>query len=279
MSEQALGVSPVPTFYLVLKGEVAIFPDPATKRLRLLAPHVPGHVYTAGPWLSPFGIPKGHRLKLENVQGGQTTPADCGDFLVRLPNARPRSDLARFEIDVPMPKAILAGAVQDASHVEVTICINGCWQPLPQKLKFTCLAAILVYAWDGAPGSEPMLTDCDSRRSWKCGGKLQSFRSMHVSASGETAHEENDEQHAREAFIKAAEVLDVTADIKFDGGGSITPTMPPPGLAYMETNASYFETLELGQALGEILEGGRGVIPDIHGPIHFQGGNCGPIGG
>ena len=72
--------------------------------------------------------------------------------------------------------------------------------------------------------------------------------------------------------------LGINAVIDFGGGGRITPTNPPPGLSFHEINLSYFETLELGQALGEILEGGPGKIPDLS-PLHFLGGNCGPISG
>jgi hypothetical protein len=71
----------------------------------------------------------------------------------------------------------------------------------------------------------------------------------------------------------------VNAAIDFGDGGDITTTIPPPGLSFCEVNLSYFETLELGQALGEILEGGRGQLPDPPTKVKFLGGNCGPISG
>jgi hypothetical protein len=279
MDSQVLGAMSAPTLYLVLKGEIAIFHDAHARCLRLLAPEVPQHVYSAGPWMSPLRIPKSHRLKLSNVCAGKATPTGCEDFLVRLPNAKPVYDLARFSVEVPLPRKILAGGVQDAHKVHITIKTGDIWEPLPQKLKFTCLSAILVYDWDPKQKEEPRLEDLDNHNlTWPCGGKLGDFRSLHLGASGERDQEEGDTEHARDAFIRAAAVLGVTADIAFNGGGEFSPTMPPEGLAFLETNASYFETLKLGQALGEILQGGRGVIPDIHQTVHLIDGNCGPIG-
>jgi len=276
MYDDPLGQSPDPTFYLVLKGEVMIFHDTKKKSLLLLAPEVPAHVYMAGPWLSPMRIPKGSRLRLENVKPGKATPEDHKEFLLRLPNAKPQSDLARFEIEAPLPRTILAGALQDASNLKITVQTDQGWEPLPQKPEFTCLAAILVYDWDGS--NEPLLSDPRSGVTWTCGGKLEGLRSLHVCASAERGKDENDTGHARQAFIKAAAALGVTADIAFDGDAAFTPTVPPPGLNFLEINAAYYETLQLGQALGEILEGGPGEIPKIQAR-KFQDGNCGPIAG
>jgi hypothetical protein len=263
-------------FYLVLKGEIGIFTDKAKGYLRLLAPEVPVHAYVAGPWLGEAQIPRHSVLQLENVVAGHATPADYPDFLLILPHTEPHPERSYFEIIVPFPKAILPGAEQDASGMKVTV-INddGSTELIPMPDQ-TCLAAILVYEWDGT--NEPFLSDSKSGRKWLSGGKLHFYRSLHVCASGETEEEEESLPHAQIAFHKAAAALGVDATIDFGGGGNITPTNPPQGLSFHEINLSYFETLELRQALGELLEGGPGVIPTV-GPLHFLGGNCGPIGG
>jgi hypothetical protein len=276
MSDDVLGRHFDPKFYLVLKGEIAIFHAPDEKYLSLLAADVPGHVYTAGPWLSPFHVPKGHRLELNNVTGGDDTPEDHSDFLVRLPGAKPAPDLARFVIKVPLPQAILPGAIQDASNVVITVLTDQ--GPMTLRPKYTCVSAILVYGWDGK--NEPDLSDSYSGVHWPCGGKLRPFRSLHVTTSGERDEEEEDPGHAREAFRRAAEVLGVSADINFLDIGRVHGTTPPHGLSFLETNATYFETLQLGRALGELLQGGKSQIPDVPlQPVKLQDGNCGPIVG
>ena len=263
-------------FYLVLKGEIAIFTDQDNTCLRLLGPALPEHAYVAGPWLGESGIPKHQKLELVGVTGGHDTPAAHSDILIRLPNAKMRPDLARFEVTVPLPKAILPGATQDAEGMKVTIIQDdGSTTPISMPRR-TCLAAILVYAWDGT--HEPLLLDRASGRKWGCGGKIPAYRSLHICASGETSDEENLPEHAKRAFQEAAALLGINAVIDFGGGGVITPTNPPPGLSPFEVNLSYFETLELRSALGDILEGGPGKIPVIT-QIRFLGGNCGPVGG
>jgi hypothetical protein len=266
------------SFYLILKGEVAIFTDLANKRLRLLAPDLPEHAYVAGAWLGEAQIPKNLTLELKDVQPGTKTPADYPDMLMILPDTKPHPELAYFEIDVPFPKEILPGAEQDVSGMKVTIFDSGgIGKPIPKMPKRTCLASILVYEWDGR--SQPFLLDHQSGRKWFCGGKIALYRSLHVCAAGETKASEEDPLHARNAFHTAASLLGVNAQIDFGGGGEITPTNPPPGLSFHEINLSYFETLELRQALGEVLEGGAGVVPQAGQVIHFIRGNCGPLFG
>lgn len=267
---------PKPLFYLVLKGEIVIFADHDNSCLRLMAPELPEHAYVAGPWLAGTQIPKHRRLHLDGVAAGTDLPANHSEMLIRLPNPVPRPDLARFEVVAPLPKDILPGAKQEAEHMKITIIHDdGTTTPIPKMPKHTCLAAILVYEWDGQ--QEPSLHDPESGRRWLSGGKLPLYRSLHLCAAGETKDSEMDPDHAHLAFQRAAAVLGINAVIDFQGGGNITPTNTPPGLSHFETNLSYFETLELEQALGEILEGGAGKIPVV-GPLHFLGGNCGPIG-
>jgi hypothetical protein len=265
-------------FYLVLKGEIAIFTDNDNDCLKLLAPDIPEHAYAAGPWLGEAQIPSGLTLQLKNVQGGRKTPADYPDLLVNLSNTTAHPELARFEIDVPFPHEILAGAEQNTSSMSVIVTNpDGSTSPLPKMPKQTCLAAILVYNWDGVHA--PFLVDPVSGRQWLSGGKQPLYRSLHVAAAGETAAAEEQPDHAKVAFHKAAAVLGVNAAIDFGGGGDITLTTAPPGLSFFEVNLSYFETLQLGQTLGEILEGGRSQLPDPPTTMKFLGGNCGPIGG
>src|SRR5215467_706481 len=90
--------------------------------------------------------------------------------------------------------------------------------------------------------------------SGQSGGKLPLYRSLHVIAAGDTKDSEEDHEHARVA-TRSSVSFGVNAEINFNGGGEITPTNPPPGLSPLEINLSHFETLELGQALGEILQG------------------------
>jgi hypothetical protein len=264
-------------FYLVLKGEIAIFTDLQNDRLTLLAPALDEHDYAAGPWLGEAEIPKGAALELKNAQGGRKIPRDCPHFLVNLPDTAAYPARAYFVIDVPFPHDILPGAKQATSGMSIIITNpDGSTKPLPMP-EHTCLAAILVYNWDGA--NAPYLVDTRyPRRQWPSGGKLPLYRSLHVVAAGDTKDSEEDHEHARIAFHKAASLLGVNAEINFNGGGEITPTNPPPGLSPLEINLSHFETLELGQALGEILQGGPGQIPTLR-EVLFLGGNCGPIGG
>jgi hypothetical protein len=263
---------------LVLKGEIAIFTDNDNDCLRLLAPDLPEHAYAAGPFLGEAQIPSGLTLQLKNVQAGRKTPADYPDLLVNLSHTRAHPELARFEIDVPFPHEILPGSEQDASSMSITITNpDGSTSPIPNMPKHTCLAAILVYSWDGVHA--PFLVDPVSGRQWLSGGKLPPYRSLHVAAAGETEAAEQQADHAKVAFHKASALLGVNAAIDFGDGGDITTTIPPPGLSFYEVNLSYFETLELGQALGEILEGGRGQLPDPPTKVKFLGGNCGPISG
>jgi hypothetical protein len=263
-------------FYLVLKGEIVIFTDREHRCLRLFAPDLPVHAYMAGPWLAGAHIPKHRKLILQNVQHGTSTPADHDDILFILPNPKPHPELSYFEIVVPFPKEILPGAVQDASGMHVTITSDDGTTNVFPTPKTMCVTAILVYGWDGK--NKPVLKDRDSARTWSCGGKLPLYRSLHVCAAGETKEEEIDTEHARTAFHRAAGLLGASAEIDSGQGGDVSPTFPPPGLSFLETNLSYFETLELGQALGEILEGGNGVIPSTS-VVTALGGNCGPIGG
>jgi hypothetical protein len=89
----------------------------------------------------------------------------------------------------------------------------------------------------------------------------ETYRSLHICASGETKEKEEGLPHAQTAFHRAAAILGVDATIDFGGGRNISPTYPPHGLSFHATNLPNFETLELGQALGEILQGGAGRIP------------------
>jgi hypothetical protein len=264
-------------FYLVLKGEIAIFADLENDGLKLLAPVLDEHDYAAGPWLGEAEIPKGATLQLKNVQGGRKVPRDCPHFLVNLPNTKARPELAYFVIDVPFPHDILPGAKQTTTGMSITVTNpDGSKTPVPMP-EHTCLAAILVYNWNGV--DSPYLADTRyPRRQWPSGGKLPLYRSLHVVAAGDTKDSEADHQHAKTAFHEAARLLGVNAEIDFGGGGEISPTNPPPGLSPLEINLSHFETLELGQALGEILQGGAGRIPTLSSVL-FLGGNCGPIGG
>src|SRR5579875_153504 len=268
--------SPTPLFYLVLKGEIVIFKD--KNGLRLLAPDLPEHAYVAGPWLAEIQLPK-TRLQLRGAYGGCAKPSDFQDFLITLPNANPNLKLSRIDITVPFPITILPGALQDASNLEITITQNGTTGPLPQELKHTCLAAILVYEWDGK--TAPFLIDPGSERQWNSGGTLPLYRSLNVYASGETQEQEADPHgsHAKQAFEGAAAVLGVCASIKLNGSSATTPSAPPLGLSYQETNATYFELLQLRQERGEIFEGGPLQVPARPSLRSISSGNCGPVCG
>jgi hypothetical protein len=78
------------TLYITLRGEFAIYTDPVSKMLRILAPTLPPETvtphnfYAAGPWAGPIDIPPGTKLSLKNAIGDAAQPEAAAEIFMRL---------------------------------------------------------------------------------------------------------------------------------------------------------------------------------------------------
>ena len=268
------------TLYLILQGEFVMYYDkdaPRNQQLRILAPEVKDHCYIAGPWFGEAEIPLKLNLQLRNVRGGKVIPEDLSDTFLKLGvGVTPQYDKARVDIAAPLPLAILPGLMDDTTSVVMTVWDDHDNASHPPVAKSPTIIPVLVYKWY-EDEEEPFLGSVHGNHQW-CAGGTDSYRSIHVYASG---REKESDEHSKFAFKKAASLLGVNASIDWLPGvpKQSTHVSPYPGLAWGQIN------LVLSQRPGECPDP-RMLQDDVDEEIKRElalaaadGGNCGPMTG
>ena len=273
--------------YVTLRGEFAIYTDPDSKMLRILAPTLPPETvtphnfYAAGPWASPIDIPAGAKLHLKNAVGDSTRPEDCSEIIMNLGPTNPDPTGARFDITLPLPLAVIPGLTENTNSVFITVTDASGKVTFPKVPENPTIVPILVYAWDPADQDQnkyPYLqSESDPSQIWPSGNDGTDlspfFRVIHIFGTSNTTTE--GKQHAQVAFAAAAKMLGVNAKIDWTPGspGPVQEVVAPAGLMCPEANSFAYQRKGLAPAeLHQGLFASRELNED-------GDGNCGPVTG
>jgi hypothetical protein len=292
------------TLYLILQGEFCLYteksPDhPVSDILHIVAPEIPGHQYKAGPWLTDWRnqlqLPP-CELKLRHAFGDRkyggehshrSTPEWNDDIITSPGMTTPDLSNARVHIATRMPLAILPGAMEHASDTVTIELFDSSGKVIGTKYVPPNPAQILILVYKWYSEARPYLWSPDTRDAWHPGGPSEDFLSLHAYASSPSIEEEDDPQHAREAFTAAAKILGEIASIDFgDAKFNALPAEPPAGLAWAQVNLTFAHVLELHQTNLLTLDDWMSpncppALLKTRAKAHGSGssGNCGPQGG
>jgi hypothetical protein len=136
----------------------------------------------------------------------------------------------------------------------VVVTVGGVQVPQPEYP-----AVVLILEYDC--GSDPVLSTVPPNptpsgwapKEWPAGGGL--YKALHVYATAETREIEDDNDHSREAFVKAAGLLGVKAEIRWSSPATYRSNVPPPGLAWQQVNLMLWQRLRFTQSLGQLING------------------------
>ena len=135
----------------------------------------------------------------------RSTPEWNDDIITSPGMTTPDLSYARVHIVTRMPLAILPGVMEHASDTVTMELLDGYGNVIGTKYvpPNPALILILVYKWYSE--ARPYLWSPDTRDAWHPGGPSEDFLSLHAYASSPSIEDENDPQHAREAFTAAAQ--------------------------------------------------------------------------
>ena len=275
------------TLYITLRGEFAIYTDPVSKMLRILAPTLPPETvtphnfYAAGPWADPIDIPPGTKLSLKNAIGDAAHPEAAAEIFMRLGPINPNPAGARFDITLPLPLAVISGLTENTNSVYIAVTDAARKVTFPAVPKNPTIVPILVYAWDPAAQDGhkfPYLqSETDPSQIWPSGNDGTElspyYRVIHIFGTSSTTTE--GKAHAQAAFAAAAKLLGVNARIDWTPGapGPVREVVAPPGLMCAEANSFAYQ--RKGLAASEL---GKGLFAPRE--LNEDGdGNCGPVTG
>jgi hypothetical protein len=278
------------TLYVVLQGEFVLYREKSTDpndddTLRILAPTLDLHEYKAGPWCQNWKnakeLPKeplylrhayGDRKQPKVGHAHRAIPEYNTDIIVNIGNEKLNAQGARLDIRAPMPLAILSGLSENTDNVVITVWEAGKISH-PVVPNPATLIPILLYEWHG--DCRPCLRNGANEAVANTCGPSDDFQSLHIFASSPKNNE--DAEHAKCAFHKAAKLLGANAAIDWPPGTEFKPipATPPAGLSLHQVNAFFYDIADIDPCDPKRLQ-------DLFDPNQMplgSSGNCGPVTG
>ncbi len=269
--------------YLIFHGELAFFDSPGSDRIRVFAPPVPTHTYTAGSWLAERRIPQGTTMQLIGVCSGDKSIRDDPNFVLLNQNSEARPAGAHFEVRLPRPDEILDGFVIGID--EGAIKINK--KPIPNRQMD--LRPIFKYTMKR---DKAYLSDLDHDAddspddpNWGAREGCPGYYSLHIFAEEDSVLTDID-NHAEAAFSQAGHVLGVN-NVEADDSKNKGPKKASdiPGLDPSEFLLTLAARTKILADIGAQLRRGHGDC--LHWDSSFETedprirdshASCGPVG-